>query len=144
MNVTASGLLCQRWDSQVPHSHNYPPNVFPEMENSENYCRNAGGDEKLPWCYTSDTTKRWEYCNITRCPNSVVKDKEDISIMMDDLTPTKLIIISVSGLLVILVIMLLVLLCHRMHKRFLGYNPTAATEVNIDLNKLPSNMAYHR
>ncbi|KAL3289584.1 hypothetical protein HHI36_022997 [Cryptolaemus montrouzieri] len=144
VNVTESGLLCQRWDSQYPHSHTSPPAVFPELENSENYCRNAGGEEVRPWCYTSNETKRWEYCDIPWCPNSFMNDNKDISIMMDDLTPTKLIIISVSGLMIIIVIMLLVLLCHRIHKHFLGYNPAVTTEVNIDLNKLPSNMAYHR
>ncbi|KAK9889022.1 hypothetical protein WA026_004308 [Henosepilachna vigintioctopunctata] len=144
VNVTESGILCQRWDSQSPHTHVSPPNVFPELENSENFCRNAGGEEVKPWCYTSNGTKRWEYCDIPLCPNSVVDDNKDMSIMMDDLTPTKLIIISVSGLLIIIVIMLLVLLCHRVHKHFLGYNPAVTTEVNIDLNKLPSNMAYHR
>ncbi|XP_045482312.1 tyrosine-protein kinase transmembrane receptor Ror2 [Harmonia axyridis] len=144
VNITEKGAFCQRWDSQFPHNHDSPPNVFPEMENAENYCRNAGGEEVRPWCYTSNHSRRWEYCDIPRCPNSGLIEKEEISITMDDLTPTKLILISVGGLLVILIIMLMVLLCHCMHKRFLGYNPAVATEVDIDLNKLPSNMAYHR
>lgn len=49
VNVTKEGIECQRWDAQVPHTHNRPPFVFPEIWNSENYCRNAGGEEPLPW-----------------------------------------------------------------------------------------------
>lgn len=32
-----------------------------------NYCRNPDGDEG-PWCYTTDPSVRWEYCNLKRCP----------------------------------------------------------------------------
>ena len=49
INVTKEGIPCQRWDNQVPHTHNRPPFVFPEIWNSENYCRNAGGEEPHPW-----------------------------------------------------------------------------------------------
>lgn len=28
----------------------------------KNYCRNPGGGENLPWCYTSDPTVRWANC----------------------------------------------------------------------------------
>lgn len=49
VNVTKDGIPCQRWYSQVPHTHNRPPFVFPEIWNSENYCRNAGGEEPFPW-----------------------------------------------------------------------------------------------
>lgn len=31
-----------------------------------NYCRNPDGD-KGPWCYTTDPSVRWEYCNLKRC-----------------------------------------------------------------------------
>lgn len=31
-----------------------------------NYCRNPN-NELMPWCYTTDTGKRWEYCNVPRC-----------------------------------------------------------------------------
>ena len=30
----------------------------------ENYWRNAGNNERLPWCYTTSEDKRWEYCDI--------------------------------------------------------------------------------
>lgn len=59
-------------------------------------------------------------------------------------TPMFLIIISVLGVCLIVVIMVLILVCHRLYKRRQGYNRTDTAEVNIDLDKLPSNMAYHR
>lgn len=67
MNRTKQGLPCQHWDSQVPHSHYRPPDVFPEVQNAENYCRNAGGEEPSPWCYTMDPTVRWQRCDIPVC-----------------------------------------------------------------------------
>ena len=70
INVTKSGLTCQRWDRQEPHSHKSPPFVFPEVQNSENYCRNAGGEERYPWCYTTDANIRWQHCDIPRCGNN--------------------------------------------------------------------------
>ncbi|GFX14267.1 tyrosine-protein kinase transmembrane receptor Ror2 [Trichonephila clavipes] len=67
MNVTKTGIACQRWDVQEPHHHNRPPKVFPEVLNSENYCRNAGGEEPVPWCYTMDPRVRWQHCDIPLC-----------------------------------------------------------------------------
>lgn len=31
-----------------------------------NYCRNPD-NEKMPWCYTTDTETRWEYCRVPNC-----------------------------------------------------------------------------
>lgn len=67
VNKTKQGLPCQHWDSQLPHSHNRPPDVFPEVQNAENFCRNAGGEEPSPWCYTMDPTVRWQHCDIPVC-----------------------------------------------------------------------------
>ncbi|XP_056619759.1 plasminogen-like [Triplophysa dalaica] len=64
ISITESGYTCQRWDSQTPHKHNY---ILLFLQNlRENYCRNPGGDPR-PWCYTTDPSKRWEYCSIPRC-----------------------------------------------------------------------------
>ena len=68
VSVTKDGLPCQRWDTQQPHPHNRPPlNIFPEMQGAENFCRNAGGEEPKPWCYTADPRVRWQHCNIGQC-----------------------------------------------------------------------------
>lgn len=67
VNITKTGISCQKWDSQKPHSHFQPPNVFPQVQNAENYCRNAGGEEPSPWCYTMNDTVRWQLCDIPLC-----------------------------------------------------------------------------
>lgn len=67
VNVTKSGLPCQRWDVQYPHKHIQPPQVFPQIAHGENYCRNAGGEEPYPWCYTLDVSVRWQHCDIPLC-----------------------------------------------------------------------------
>ncbi|KAA0721810.1 Apolipoprotein(a) [Triplophysa tibetana] len=64
VSITESGYTCQRWDSQTPHHHNYVLSILQNLR--ENYCRNPGGDPR-PWCYTTDPSKRWEYCSIPRC-----------------------------------------------------------------------------
>lgn len=66
-NRTRSGIPCQRWDKQEPHKHDRPPPVFPEIQGAENFCRNAGGEEPMPWCYTTHPDVRWEYCEISKC-----------------------------------------------------------------------------
>ena len=67
VNVTKHGIACQRWDRQTPHAHIRPPPVFPEIWGAENYCRNAGGEEPMPWCYTEDPLVRWQHCDIPLC-----------------------------------------------------------------------------
>ncbi|KAK7791522.1 hypothetical protein R5R35_008686 [Gryllus longicercus] len=137
VNVTKKGLPCQRWDTQEPHSFNRPPDVFPELQNAENYCRNAGGEEPSPWCYTTNRSVRWQLCDIPNC------DVKDLS-MEGFFTPVVILILAAVGFVGLLVILLLFLLCLRLYKHCLGYNPTATgEEVNIDLEKLPNNMAYH-
>jgi len=67
VNKTKLGLDCQSWSAQIPHSHDKPPDVFPQIRYGENYCRNAGGDEPMPWCFTTDPLIRWQHCNIPIC-----------------------------------------------------------------------------
>ncbi|PSN53080.1 Tyrosine-protein kinase transmembrane receptor Ror2 [Blattella germanica] len=147
---TKEGLECQHWDSQTPHSHDRPPNVFPEIQNSSNYCRNAGGEEPSPWCYTMNPKVRWQRCDIPICENVTEADETD-EVGSKDLsmetffTPMFILILSAVGLAGLVIILLLFLLCHRLYKHRMGYNPTSTREeVNIDLDKLPNNMAYHR
>jgi hypothetical protein len=56
---TNSGATCQRWDSQIPNSHDYLAN-YPDGDLSSNYCRNPDGKPTI-WCYTMDGD-RYEYC----------------------------------------------------------------------------------
>ena len=41
--VTHTGIPCQRWDEQFPHSHSYDPITTNSTELEENYCRNPDG-----------------------------------------------------------------------------------------------------
>ena len=62
-NVADTGDMCQRWDSQAPHTH-----TFGSFGDQANYCRNPDND-RAPWCYTVNPDKRWSYCNIPFCWN---------------------------------------------------------------------------
>ncbi|XP_037376584.1 plasminogen isoform X1 [Talpa occidentalis] len=64
--VTASGHTCQRWSDQTPQRHNRTPENFPCKDLDANYCRNPDG-ELAPWCFTTNSSVRWEYCNIPSC-----------------------------------------------------------------------------
>jgi len=59
MNVTIGNRTCQRWALDTPHAHSQ--NGLPE-----NYCRNPD-HEPAPWCYTTDTSKRYELCDVPFC-----------------------------------------------------------------------------
>uniref|UniRef100_A0A3Q1I407 Plasminogen n=1 Tax=Acanthochromis polyacanthus TaxID=80966 RepID=A0A3Q1I407_9TELE len=65
-STTENGFTCQRWDSQKPHNHGYNPSALPEKYLEENYCRNPDGDPR-PWCFTTNPSKRWDFCSIPRC-----------------------------------------------------------------------------
>ena len=60
VNVTRSGKKCQNWDSQSPHSHTYG------RLGAHNKCRNPDG-EPHAWCYTMESTSRWEFCHVRQC-----------------------------------------------------------------------------
>ncbi|CAC5376686.1 PLG [Mytilus coruscus] len=62
VNTTVGGLTCQRWDSNSPNKHSYH-----DYDDHENYCRNIRGDENMVWCYTTDPSTSWDYCNVQRC-----------------------------------------------------------------------------
>ena len=68
VDVTVSGLPCQRWDSQSPHYHlNTNVLLYPDasLQEASNFCRNPD-EEKTVWCYTT-TSLRWEFCAIPMC-----------------------------------------------------------------------------
>ncbi|KAK6620369.1 hypothetical protein RUM44_006770 [Polyplax serrata] len=145
INHTQYGLPCQRWDSQEPHTHFRPPNVFPEIENAENYCRNAGGEEPMPWCYTTNSSIRWQHCNIPVCESSVDSTQSSDWNIFTNLksTPNVWLIFTAVCCAFFIAILLLCLLIHRLYKYRYGYN-NANRDINIDLSDIPSNQAYHK
>ncbi|XP_030576884.1 plasminogen-like isoform X2 [Archocentrus centrarchus] len=67
-SVTALGVTCQAWSAQTPHSHtSFTPEIHPTKGLEGNSCRNPDGDLNGPWCYTTDSNKKWDYCQIPDC-----------------------------------------------------------------------------
>ena len=66
-NQTHGGLECQEWFTSEPHVQTMPKGIFPEMNLAKNFCRNPGGTEPSPWCYTIDPLIRWQHCQIEKC-----------------------------------------------------------------------------
>ena len=71
-NTTVSGRDCQSWSASWPHEPNSDviDSNFPDgsVEAAGNKCRNPGGEDEGVWCYTTDPSKIWEYCNVPLCP----------------------------------------------------------------------------
>lgn len=69
MNQTASGIPCQAWSSQQPHPHKYAEDadtiIAAGLEG--NLCRNPDGSDGGAWCFTTDESILWEYCNVPNC-----------------------------------------------------------------------------
>uniref|UniRef100_A0A667Z6Z1 Plasminogen n=1 Tax=Myripristis murdjan TaxID=586833 RepID=A0A667Z6Z1_9TELE len=72
--TTISGKTCQRWSAQTPHKHNRTPDNYPCKGLDNNYCRNPD-NEKMPWCYTTDSETRWEYCKVPSCGDAPGPDE---------------------------------------------------------------------
>ncbi|XP_076117144.1 platelet-derived growth factor receptor alpha-like [Mytilus galloprovincialis] len=64
--VTLYNDTCQRWETQNPHPHHYKVTDFPDQAWPENFCR-ATPDSHRPWCYTTNETNRFDYCDINNC-----------------------------------------------------------------------------
>ena len=65
---TISGRTCQSWEVQYPHKHHFEDELPGSVAAHRNYCRNpsnkmSGG----PWCFTTDPSVEWEYCNVPMC-----------------------------------------------------------------------------
>ena len=67
--TTRSGVRCQSWSLQVPHVHLFNPMDNPDLglPRESGACRNPDGDTGGAWCFTSDPSQRWDYCNVPRC-----------------------------------------------------------------------------
>lgn len=148
VNVTRSGKPCQHWSANHPQKHKRPPEVYRELENSENYCRNAGAEEMSPWCYinTNNPGERWELCDIPACDSAepyIHNHDDDLDTMS---WPTILIItiviaVGVFGIAVV-VVMSFYIISRR--KKTIQYKNTPQEDLEIDVEKLPANMSYHR
>ena len=59
------GKICQKWSAQTPFTHAYSPTEsnIDKGIGDHNYCRNPDGHRDQIWCYTTDSTKEYEFCN---------------------------------------------------------------------------------
>ncbi|XP_072016476.1 muscle, skeletal receptor tyrosine protein kinase-like [Amphiura filiformis] len=153
-NTTVDGLLCQPWQAQHPHSHLYYPEVYPELRNASNYCRNPGGSSLSgPWCFTLNTDISWRYCDIPRCsdkPEASATDPPEgisnfpttsiVQRMREDSNPhLMLIIICVvaAGGIGVLVLAGYAYRQYKYRKRFANYKYPV-----FDHNRLPENPLF--
>nr|XP_033782342.1 muscle, skeletal receptor tyrosine-protein kinase isoform X1 [Geotrypetes seraphini] len=158
VSVTSSGIPCQKWTEQVPHSHRRPPRVFPELSNSENYCRNPGGENDRPWCYTTDKNVRWEYCDVPPCgrASSLVTAKASFetpnSPSSSSFSPTHsmtVIISIISSFAVLAFLIIMAIVCCRRQKKWTNNReaevPTITTlPSELLLDRLHPNPMYQR
>lgn len=67
-----------------------PSGIFPEMNMAKNFCRNPGGTEPSPWCYTKDPMIRWQHCQIQPCGKFAFQVTQPflIEVIPDNMTET--------------------------------------------------------
>ena len=64
--ITKSGVNCQKWTEQWPHTHLDTPLARPGAGLGDHrYCRQVG--EAVAWCYTTDPDRRREACTPQSC-----------------------------------------------------------------------------
>jgi len=68
---TKSGYTCQEWSSQSPHRHMYTAFHYPGKGLDHNYCRNPAEKYHETWCYTTDPSKRWDWCVVPDCADEL-------------------------------------------------------------------------
>ena len=63
LSTTNKGRTCQAWSVLTPHHHKFQRELLTE----KNYCRNPDNTSGGPWCYTTDVSQRWEFCDVPYC-----------------------------------------------------------------------------
>ncbi|XP_058029190.1 muscle, skeletal receptor tyrosine-protein kinase isoform X3 [Ahaetulla prasina] len=160
VNVTASGIPCQKWSAQVPHAHRKTPEIFPDLFNAINYCRNPGGENARPWCYTRDPSIPWEYCHVPQCEDdSLTLGTTKLSTTSPHFpffsslssTYSMTVIISViSSFAMVIILIITVLVCCRRRKQWKNktreFAPPALTTLPSELllDRLHPNPMYQR
>jgi len=112
VNITASGKVCQKWDSTTPHFHPLTSLYRPYLE-GHNYCRNPEGRGEHPWCYTTDPSTRWEYCDVEKCSTRITSSDGD------DSNDTSVIIAVAVPILFLIVVLLTIIVLYIIYKTFL-------------------------
>ena len=61
--MTRNGYTCQYWSVQYPHAHTCTHAYFPNLDFDLNKCRTCGYGSDTIWCYTTNSSVRWDYCD---------------------------------------------------------------------------------
>ena len=109
VNVTVSGKLCQKWDLTTPHFHPLTSRYRPYLE-GHNYCRNPEGRGIRPWCYTTDLSTRWEYCDVQQCSTRTPSGGDDSN---DDSTIIIAIIVPILFVIAVLLTIIVLVIVYR-------------------------------
>ena len=82
-NKTKGGLTCQNWTAQFPHKHGNTPEKKPDKGlGAHNYC-NPDGEPNI-WCYTTDSNKRWDFCEPLKVEDKIQQEDDDDSNQKED------------------------------------------------------------
>ena len=130
INVTVSGIPCQYWDSDIPHLHPIT-SFFRYYLEGHNYCRNPEGRGKQPWCYTSNSSVRWEYCNVSRCVDNDIPSSDNESSVLLGVVITIPVLVVIVVILAVVICALCMVIRRREHSKYL-----------YTLNKSPSNNTH--
>ncbi|XP_074052596.1 muscle, skeletal receptor tyrosine-protein kinase isoform X2 [Macrotis lagotis] len=152
LNVTVSGIPCQKWSEQAPQVHRRTPQMYPELSNAENYCRNPGGERDRPWCFTKDRSVRWEYCAVPLCtsvsplvtvkPSADTLDRPSSSSAFSPTYSMTVIIAIISSFAVIGLLTMTVLFCCRRRRR--QWKNKKRESATPTLTTLPSELLLDR
>ncbi len=83
----AKGKACSA-NKLVAHNADYPLGSPPKKMLTylpKNYCRNYTGVDQQPWCYTSDPTVRWAYCQTSDKKKKIVGGMETCKSIRDEI-----------------------------------------------------------
>ena len=130
INVTVSGIPCQYWDSDIPHLHPIT-SFFRYYLEGHNYCRNPEGRGKRPWCYTSNSSVRWEYCNVSQCVDSDIPSSDNGNSVLLGVVITIPVLVVIVAILAVVICALCMMIRRREHSKYL-----------YTLNKSPSNNTH--
>ncbi|KAG8130471.1 hypothetical protein E2320_017101, partial [Naja naja] len=130
VNVTASGLPCQKWSVQVPHAHRKTPEIFPELFNAINYCRNPGDSLALGTTKLSTASPHFPFFSPTYSMTVIIS--------------------VISSFAMVIILIITVLVCCRRRKQWKNKTrelaPPALTTLPSELllDRLHPNPMYQR
>ena len=74
---TESGIPCQNWNASQPHNPSFGKYL------NHSFCRNPEEDtESQVWCYSSNSSIRYEFCKVPFCvePTEQKQERTDLSV----------------------------------------------------------------